>query len=146
MSEGRVRYAVRPWLVTVLAVAAGGAVALAADRSLGQGRLLFAIAAVAAGGEAARSLVLRPTLAADAAGVMVATGLRRQWFTWAEVEAVRTLRPPSGGGRARRSANALELDLGDRLVVVPAYRLGAPPDEVVATLTALASGAPSDPA
>jgi hypothetical protein len=131
----RLSYAVPPG--TVAALAAGSVLAfVAAPYVTGPGRALFVLAGVAAAAETLRSLLLRPTLVADADGVTVATGLTRRRHPWPAVTAVGTLAPPSGGGRLRRRANALEIDLGDRLVVVPGYRLGAPVDEVAAELTA----------
>lgn len=131
-----VRYAVPPWLVTALAVACAVAVVAALDAEA-PGRFLFWVLAAATGTEAVRSLLLRPTVAADEHGVTVVSGLRRERHPWGTVVSVGTLAPPSGGGRMRRRAAALEIDLGERLLVVPGYRLGAPVDEVVAALEAL---------
>lgn len=101
------------------------------------GRLLILVAGFAAGFEACRALLLRPTLVADEEGIDVAVGLRRERVAWDEVERVTTLQPPSGGGRARRRANALEIDLGDRLLVVSGYRMGTPAAEAADALTGL---------
>ena len=132
-------WAVHPALVTTLAVTSllGFATAPRID---GPGRFLGYALALALGIEALRSALQRPVVRADADGVEVVVGLTRRRYAWSEVEAVTTLQPPSSGGRLRRSANALEIDLGDRLVVVPAYRLGAPVTEVIDALAPLRLG------
>jgi hypothetical protein len=132
----RVTYAVRPALIGVLALGALAAVAFALLVD-GPGRFLLAVAAAGAAFEAVRSALLRPTLAADADGVEVATGLTRERHPWAAVAAVAPLRPPGSGGRLRRRANAVEIDLGERLLVVPAYRLGTPVPDVLTALDSL---------
>ena len=132
----RVTYAVRPALIVLLAAGALAAVAFALLVD-GPGRFLLAVAAFGAGFEAVRSALLRPTLAADADGVEVASGLTRERHPWSAVAAVAPLRPPVSGGRLRRRANAVEIDLGERLLVVPAYRLGAPVPDVLTALDAL---------
>jgi hypothetical protein len=76
-----------------------------------------------------RDVLLRPTLQADADGVTVVDGVRRVRAGWDEVERLRTVRD--------RRAPLLELDLGTRVVVLPARRLGAPVDEVLAALEEL---------
>ena len=135
---GRVTYAVRGWLAGALAAGALVAAGIAATTPA-PGRLLFVVAACGAAVEAARAVLQRPTLVADERGIDVAVGLRRQRHPWSAVEAVRTLQPR--GSRPRRRANALEIDLGARLLVVPGYRLGAPPGDVADTLDALRGGA-----
>lgn len=132
-------YAVRPALVALLA--AGAVAALAAAVFLdGPGRFLLAVAAAGAAFEAVRSALLRPTLSADAEGVEVASGLTRERHPWSAVAAVAPLRPPGSGGRLRRRANAVEIDLGERLLVVPGYRLGAPVPDVLSALDSLRAG------
>ena len=116
-------YAVRPPVAGFLAGVAAVAWVLTIGAEL-PGRFLYGVLAVAATAEAVRAVALRPTLRADADGFDVVVGLRRERHAWTDVEDVAALRPPSGGGHLRRRANALEIDLGDRLVVVPAYRLG----------------------
>lgn len=127
-------WSVRVPLVVGLAVGSLGAFGVAA-RGHGPDRFLFGVLAVATAVEALRGALLRPTLAADAAGIEVVSGLRRRRHPWSSVVAVGALAPPEGGGRLRRRANAVEIDLGERLVVVPAYRLDAPVPEIVAALS-----------
>lgn len=132
-------YSVPGWIAGAFAAGsvAAFAVATTTDRA---GRFLFVVLGLAAAVEALRSLLLRPTIRADADGIEVVTGVRRERHPWTAVTAVRTLDPPAGGARLRRRANAVEVDLGERLLVVPGYRLGAPVAEVAAELTTLRSG------
>ncbi|HVF04423.1 MAG TPA: PH domain-containing protein [Frankiaceae bacterium] len=131
MTPERVEYAVPGWALGGLAAVTFVALVVAASAAP-PGRFLSLVVAAAAGGEALRGALLRPTLAADAGGVEVVTGLRRERFPWAAVTNVAPMSPPSGGGRLRRRAAALEVDLGERLLVVPGYRLGTSVDEVAA--------------
>ncbi len=140
MTPERLSYAVPPWLVAVLAAVAAGALTQAVLTDDPPGRFLFGVVGVVAAAEALRSLLVRPTLAADADGLTVASGWRREHFPWPDVVAVTVLEPPSGGGRLRRRANALEVDLGERLIVVPAYRLGAAASDVSDSLSGLRAG------
>jgi hypothetical protein len=137
--EERVAYAVRPVVIALLGLGAVAALALAILTD-GPGRFLLGVAAACAAGEALRSGLLRPTLAADADGFEVAHGLTRERHPWTAVTSVGTLQPPGGGGRLRRRANAVEIDLGERLLVVPAYRLGVPVTDVVTALRAFCAG------
>lgn len=131
-------FAVSPWLVATLG--AGTTLAtVAAARTPFPGRFLLLVIAAAAGVETLRGLLLRPTLRADADGIEVVTGLRRERIPWHLVHDVTTLDPPVDGKALRRRANALEIDLGERLVVVPAYRLGAPAADVALSIRALSS-------
>jgi hypothetical protein len=127
-------YAVRPWLVATFALGAVVSCAIAVA-SAGPGRFLFAVPGIAAAVEALRGGFLRPTLAADPEGIEVVVGLRRERHPWSAITHVGVLGPPSSGARLRRRANAVEVDLGDRLIVVAGYRLGAPVSEVAATLS-----------
>jgi hypothetical protein len=120
----RLTYAVPPWLTAGLGVVTVALFALATRVEL-PGRLLLVVVAFAAGVETLRALVLRPTLVADEHGIDVAVGLGRVRVAWDEIERIGTLQPPSGGGGPRRRANALEIDLGERLLVVSGYRMGA---------------------
>lgn len=121
-----------PWGIVLVEIA-GAAVLLAAG--LLAGRASLAIGAVAAGLLAAMALrdsLLRPTLRADHAGLVIVDGLQRRCFTWNNVEDVRAARI------SRRAAvsDVLEVDAGDVLVLVSRRRLGAPPREVAAALVA----------
>jgi hypothetical protein len=128
-----VTYAVPPWLAFLLAAATAALVAAAATTPL-PGRLLFLVAAAFAGVETARAALLRPTLRADENGVEVTHGWRREHVPWDAVENVTTL-----NGRGGRTSNALEIDLGERLIVVPGYRLGVPAADAAASLKSLMS-------
>lgn len=130
------RYAVSPLLVAILC--GGSLVAFAAATRVEQpGRFLVLVLGAVAGAEGLRSALLRPTIWANDREIQVVTGLSRKRYPWSEVTRIGTLSPPASGARVRRSANALEIELGDQLVVVPAYRLGAPVPEVVSALSML---------
>lgn len=134
----RVAYAVRPllaWTVAAVSVVAWVMVV----RTPMPGRFLFAVLAVGATVEAVRALLLRPTLSADEHGIEVVTGFRRERHPWSAVEHVSTLGPPTERRALRSGLNALEIDLGERLIVVPAYRLGASGDDVAAALAPMRS-------
>lgn len=128
-----------PRLVAALAVVAA-LTAYGAAVSTGPSRVFFLVPALAAAGEALRCVLLGPTIVAGESGLTVVHGLRRETFPWAMVEGVAPLAPPSGGGRMRRQANALEIDLGERLLVIPGYRLGAPVRAVVEALSSSSRG------
>ncbi|MDX6214531.1 MAG: hypothetical protein QOG99_115 [Frankiales bacterium] len=92
----------------------------------GVDRLSWVILLPVAVGTAAsglRDLLLSPVLTADADGLLVVDGVRRVRAGWSEVERLRTVQD--------RRTPLLELDLGDRVVVLTARRLGAPVDEVL---------------
>jgi hypothetical protein len=114
-------------------LAGAAAVALLTVTVDGPGRLLLTLLAVALLVEGVRGL--RPTLTAGDDGITVARLFTREHHPWAAVDGVGAMRPPGSGKRLRRSANALEIDLGERLLVVSGYRLGANVDDVVAALT-----------
>ncbi|HEV2888899.1 MAG TPA: PH domain-containing protein [Frankiaceae bacterium] len=129
-------YAVSPTLAAVLAATAltGAAVAV---RTAPPGRFLFVVIAVVAGAEALRAVLFRPTLRADARGIEVVSGVSRHRIPWHLVQAVTPLGTPASGKALRRRSDALEIDLGDRLIVVPAYRLGTTAAEAASSLTEL---------
>jgi hypothetical protein len=129
-----VTYGVRRRVLVALSLATLAAGGLAVATAF-PGRALFLVVAVGALVEATRGLV--PTLVAGDEGFEVTVGLRREQHGWDEVERIGALDPPSAGARPRRRANALELDLGDRLLVLPGYRLGAPVADVVIALETL---------
>jgi len=118
-----VTYAVPRRVIAALAVVAVAAAAIAVTLD-GPGRLLFAVLALGAAAEATRSIALRPTVRAGENGIDVAHGLRREHLAWHDITSIGTLDPPGSGRKLRRRANALEIDLDDRLVVVAGYRLG----------------------
>ena len=124
-----------PAVVAATALLAAGLAAVAVLDG-GAGRVLFGVAALIVGGESLRGALLRPTLDIGPDGVRVAHGLsRRELLSWADLDTAAVQ------SRNRRGATAkwLELDTGDRLVTVPAYRLGATVAEV---LTAVESARP----
>lgn len=139
-----VEYAVRPWLAATLVLGTAAA-AGAAARTPFPGRFLFLVVVAGAAVESYRAVLLRPTLRAHARGIEVVVGLRRQRLPWGAVESVDVLHRPTEGRALRRFANALEIDLGDRLVHVPSYRLGAPSTEVADALARLSPNGPPGP-
>jgi hypothetical protein len=109
---------------------AGAGIALAVLPGVDQ--LSWVIVLPVAAGAAAsglRDLLLSPVLTADADGLLVVDGVRRVRAGWSEVERLRTVQD--------RRTPLLELDLGDRVVVLTARRLGAPVDEVLEALEEL---------
>jgi len=126
-----VRYATSPWVSVGLAAAAI-ALALMGWTTDAPGRLLSGIAAAGLAAEAGRTLIRRPTLQADPQGVTLPGAGARPWV---EVQALRVIRTGRLGG-----GGALEVDLGERVIVIPAYRLGTDPDSARATLEQLRSG------
>lgn len=115
---------------TGAALLAGAAVlvlvCVAADPA---GRVLAVPAAVALAAAGLRDLLLRPVLRADAGGVVVLAGLTRHRAPWDDVEVLRVV--------TDRRSPALELDLGDRLVVLSRLRLGRAPQDVLQELLAV---------
>jgi hypothetical protein len=110
----------------LLAGLAAGSVGWTLDRP---GRLLLSALALILVSEGLLLLLLRPVVRADAAGVTARVGLRRITVPWSAVGVVQA-RP------ARRiiAGDTLELDLDERLVVVPAYRLGTSPADAAARI------------
>ena len=107
----------------VLAVVAGVSAALTSDRA---GRLLFAAAALLLAAYAVTDLVFRPRLAVDAAGLRVRGPWAFARLGWDEVDAVRADVRMRHGLRTV----ALEIDAGDRLIVLSRRALGADPEQV----------------
>lgn len=107
----------------------GTVLALAGASGDAGGRLLAWSAAAVLIGAGVRALLLRPVLRADASGLSVVDGLRRTTVSWAQVEGMRVVRD--------RRTPLLELDLGRALVVLSRSRLGRPPTDVLADLSAL---------
>ncbi len=117
-----------------LALLAAAAAALTGDPA---GRLLFAGAAVVLAAYAVTDLICRPRLIADAQAVRVrAPGLFVR-LPWERIEAVRAdVRRRHG----LRSA-ALEIDTGERLIVLTRRNLGADPEQVAQLVNAFAPSA-----
>lgn len=95
------------------------------------GRLLLAVLAAGATAALVRSWRWRPALVADADGVRVATPRGPVRLPWSGLQA----RAGQVGARGVRLP-VVELDDGDLLLLVPAWRLGARAQDVVAVLTA----------
>lgn len=93
------------------------------------GALLALPAAVVALGLGLRDLVLVPTLRADAHGLVVVQGLRREGVGWEEVRRLRVVND--------RRAVLLELDLGDDVLLLSRARLGRDPRDVLDELRAV---------
>ena len=110
-------------LLSAVGLLAGAA---AADPA---GRLLLVAAALWLAILAGRDLLLTPVLDADLEGLRVVDGWRRIEVAWSGVEDIRLV--------TDRRAPLVELDLGDRLVVLSRRRLARSPSEVVDELTAL---------
>ncbi|HVE99148.1 MAG TPA: hypothetical protein VNA12_08205 [Mycobacteriales bacterium] len=123
----RVTYAAAPHVVAVLLLGAAGFGVFAAGER-GAGRLLLGAAALGCLTEGLRCLVARPVVAADDHGIHIG----RTTLPWAEITSI------CGRTTTRKliRATTLEIDAGDTLVHVPAYRLGAPVAEVASALTA----------
>ena len=123
----RIEYAAAPYVVAGLLLGGAGFSAFAVSES-GAGRLLLAVAALGCLVEGARLLVLRPTVSADDEGVRVG----RTTMPWTQITSIGA----STTTRKLVRSSTLEIDAGDTLVHVPAYRLGAPIAEVVTALLA----------
>ena len=125
--------------VVAAAFAAAGVAALAVVPAVdGPGRWLVGLAGGVLLAAAQRGALLRPALRVTDAGIDVVVVLRREHVPWADVEEV-------GASRYRRrlvSSTWLDVDAGDRLIGVPAYRLGAPADEVAAAVSRRRTGPP----
>ena len=96
------------------------------------GRLLLGVAALGCATEGLRCALIRPVVSADDDGLRVVPGVRRIAVHWGDVESI--------GARVDRrrgaTASSLQVDVGETVHVVPAYRLGAPVAEVVSALEA----------
>lgn len=124
------KFAATPRLVTALlagAVSAGVAL-LFVDTP---GRILLLALIVVLVGESVRLAVIRPVLSVDASGVRVRRAGGAHTYPWSEVGPV-----TATTSRRLVTSKSVELDVGDTLVVLPAYRLGADPAEVVAAIEA----------
>ncbi|TVT11944.1 PH domain-containing protein [Amycolatopsis bartoniae] len=96
------------------------------------GDVLFAVAAVVLAALSAHGLLVRPRLAADAAGVRIRTAGGVREFGWQEASAeLRSTR------RLGRDSTTLEISAGEQLFVFGWLELGADPRDVLDALTAL---------
>lgn len=110
-------------------------VAVFADDATRRGVAL--VAALVAAGWAGRDVLLRVRLEADADGVRVARGLLgRESLRWADIESVGIDERSHRGIRSR----LLEIDAGDRLVLLSARDLGVDPHDALVTLQGIRSG------
>lgn len=100
-------------------------VGLAADAG---GRVLSWPAAALLLLTAVRDLALGPALSADDHGLVVVNGWRRTALAWTSVERLRVV--------TDRRAPLLEVDAGERLVLLSRWRLGRPPAAVLEELRA----------
>ena len=100
------------------------------------GRVLLVPTAVLAAVLGVRDLLLRPVLSAGPAGLSVVDGWVRVQAAWPQLVAARVV--------VDRRSPALELDLGDRLVLLSRRRLGAEPYAVLAGLEAERPAGPGD--
>ena len=114
---------------TAAVIAAGVLLVLAGASADAGGRVLSWPAAALLLLVAARDLALGPALSADAEGLVVVTGLRRTALAWTCVEQLRVV--------TDRRAPLLEVDAGDRLVLLSRWRLGRPPAAVIDELRAV---------
>lgn len=118
----------------VLALAAAVAAALSGDAG---GRLLLAGAALVLAAYTGTDLICRPRLVADPAGLRVRSPGAFLRLPWAHVEAVRA------DVRSRHGLRTvtLEIDTGDRLVVLTRRGLGADPERVAELVNAFVPSA-----
>lgn len=119
---------------TAALVAASVLLALVGASADAGGRVLSWPAAALRLVVAVRDLTLGPALSADTDGLVVVTGLRRTAVAWACVERLRIV--------TDRRAPLLEVDAGDRLVLLSRWRLGRPPAVVLEELRAVRPSVP----
>ena len=120
----------QPALGAGLTLALLGVGVLAAGLTLDPaGRLLAVPAGVAVLALGLRDCIARPVLCADVDGLTVRLLLGAERLTWAEVVRVRAVR--------ERRADLLEVDTGDRVLLLSRRRLGRRPAEVADELNRL---------
>lgn len=120
-----------------LGVIAGAAAAAASEPT---GRLLFALTAVVLLGYAFGDLLWTPRLAVDAGGLSVRSpwsGLGPLRLRWDEVDTVRVDVRHRHGLRTA----ALEIEAGERLVVLTRRALGTDPERAAELIAAFGPGA-----
>jgi hypothetical protein len=114
----------------VLGFAGAGGVAVAAAIFVDTpGRILLGAAAVALLAEALVLVVVRPILTITDEGLAIRRGGRTHHYPWGEVGAVQ-----ARAARRLVMVRTLDIDLGEALVVIPAYRIGRDPAEVAAAI------------
>ena len=130
--NGTVQYAADRSVVACLLGLAALFAVLAYVESTVPGRLLLGVAALGCAVEGVRCALVRPVVSATSDGLVVVPGIRPITLAWSGLERI--------GARVDRRrgsiARSLELDVGETVFVVPAYRLGAPVAEVVSALEA----------
>ncbi|HEU5007604.1 MAG TPA: PH domain-containing protein [Jatrophihabitantaceae bacterium] len=114
-----------PRLTALTAVLAAIAAALAAVSSDRSGAVLLVLAALVLACYAAADLLWRPRLSVDAAGLRVRGPGSSAVLAWTDVQAVRADVRMRHGLRSV----ALEIDAGDRLVVLSRRVLGTDPEQ-----------------
>ena len=129
------RYATPPQ-VAVAFVAATTALVVASVFLDWPGRILALSSALLLGVEAVHDVLVRPTLYADADGLVVRSFRGERRFAWQSIDSIRA-------HEARRIIvlQSLEIEIGDELVADPGLRLGADPAVVADRLSALKSSA-----
>lgn len=132
-------YAVPWWRVaayaaTGLAALLVAVVGFALGRGDGGAKLVLLVVGLGALGLAVRDALLRPTLRADADGIEVVDGVTTRRARWEEVRAVRSA---VVNRRMLVHLRTLELDLGDRLVVLSRRQLAHDPVDAAERLEEL---------
>jgi hypothetical protein len=129
---GQARWAVRT-VETALAAAAGVLLLALTAYTDAPGRILGVAAGLGLLALAGSDLVWRPRLAVDEGGLSVHTPGRRLRLPWDRVTDIRVDQRQHLGLTNR----TLEIDAGDKLVVLGRRSLGTDPREVAATLATL---------
>lgn len=119
-------------LTAALGAAGLGACYAAWSTPLAPGQLLLALAAVVLTGYAATDLIFTPRLSATPDGIVVNSPLARARLGWADID---TIRADSHSRHGIRTTT-LEIDAGDRLIVLSRRALGAAPDSVAELIRA----------
>jgi hypothetical protein len=125
----------RPMALT-LGVAAVLAAGAAAVTSAATGRLLLVIAAIVLAAVAGTDLVFAPRLSASGHGLRIISPTLRVSLGWDEVDSI-TVDERSRHGLANRT---LEIESGERLIVLSRRSLGRDPRDVYAELVQLRAG------
>lgn len=124
----------------VVAFAVGAALLLALAVGLDwPGRILASAGALLLGAEALHDSLVRPTLTADGAGLVVRRMSGARVFEWRDIDAVR-----AHESRRVFVLQSLEIDIGDHLIAVPGFRLGSDPAIVAERLMHLRSAGASE--